>query len=31
MRETPWGTMTYLQYKYRMEFEKQEYDEIDVL
>ena len=29
MRETPWGTMTYLDYKYRMEFEKQEYDEID--
>ena len=30
MRETPWGTMTYLDYKYRMEFEKEEYDEIDV-
>jgi len=29
MRDTPWGTMTYLQYKYRMEFEKQEYDQID--
>ena len=29
MRETPWGTMTYLDYKYRMEFEKEEYDEID--
>jgi N-acetylneuraminate synthase len=28
-RETPWGTMTYLEYKYRMEFEKEEYDEID--
>ena len=28
-RETPWGTMTYLEYKYRMEFEKKEYDEID--
>ena len=27
--ETPWGTMTYLEYKYRMEFEKEEYDEID--
>lgn len=30
MRETPWGTMTYLDYKYRMEFEKEEYDEIDI-
>ena len=29
MRETPWGTMTYLEYKYRVEFEKPEYDEID--
>jgi len=29
MRETPWGTMTYLDYKYRVEFEKEEYDEID--
>lgn len=29
MRETPWGTMTYLDYKYRVEFEKAEYDEID--
>tara|TARA_R100000008_G_scaffold74415_1_gene53219 strand:+ start:1810 stop:2643 length:834 start_codon:yes stop_codon:yes gene_type:complete len=29
MRETPWGTMTYLDYKYRMEFEKDEYDQID--
>ena len=29
-RETPWGTMTYLEYKYRMEFEKQEYDEINI-
>ena len=29
MRETPWGTMTYLDYKYRMEFGKDEYDEID--
>lgn len=29
MRETPWGTMTYLEYKYRMEFGKEEYDEID--
>lgn len=29
MRDTPWGTMTYLDYKYRVEFEKAEYDEID--
>lgn len=29
MRETPWGTMTYLDYKYRVEFEKAEYDMID--
>ena len=24
MRETPWGTMTYLEYKYKVEFEKEE-------
>lgn len=29
MRETPWGTMTYLDYKYRVEFEKEQYQEID--
>ena len=29
MRDTPWGNMTYLQYKYRVEFGKEEYDEID--
>ena len=29
LRDTPWGTMTYLDYKYRMEFGKKEYDEID--
>jgi len=29
MRDTPWGTMTYLDYKYKVEFEKLEYDEID--
>jgi N-acetylneuraminate synthase len=29
MRETPWGTMTYLDYKYRVEFGKEEYDQID--
>lgn len=28
-RETPWGTMSYLEYKYRMEFGKEEYDQID--
>ena len=30
IRETPWGEMTYLEYKYRVEFEKQQYDEIDI-
>jgi N-acetylneuraminate synthase len=29
MRDTPWGTMTYLEYKYKVEFGKTEYDEID--
>ena len=29
MRETPWGTMTYLEYKYRVEFEREQYREID--
>ncbi|WP_420734097.1 N-acetylneuraminate synthase family protein [Brevibacterium luteolum] len=29
MRETPWGTMTYIDYKYKVEFEKDEYTEID--
>ena len=28
-RETPWGTMTYLEYKKRIEFGKEEYDYID--
>jgi len=28
-RETPWGPMTYLEYKHRIEFGKTEYDEID--
>lgn len=27
-RETPWGTMTYLQYRYRVEFGRDEYIEI---
>ena len=29
MRDTPWGRMTYLAYKYKVEFGKKEYDEID--
>lgn len=29
IRETPWGEMTYLEYKYRIEFDKSEYDYID--
>lgn len=29
MRQTPWGEMTYLDYKFRVEFEKDEYQEID--
>ena len=29
LRETPWGTMSYLDYKYKVEFGKEEYDEID--
>lgn len=29
MRETPWGSMTYLEYKHKIEFGKPEYDEID--
>ncbi len=29
IRETPWGTMTYLEYKKRIEFEKEQYDYID--
>lgn len=28
-KETPWGTMTYLEYKHRMEFGKKEYEEIN--
>ena len=28
-KDTPWGTMTYLQYKYRIEFGKKDYDAID--
>jgi len=29
IRDTPWGEMTYLDYKYKVEFGKEEYDEID--
>ena len=29
MRETPWGNMTYLEYKKRIEFGRKEYEEID--
>ncbi len=28
-KSTPWGDMTYLDYKYKIEFGKEEYDEID--
>jgi N-acetylneuraminate synthase len=28
-RETPWGRMTYMDYRYRVEFEDEEYREID--
>lgn len=28
LRETPWGTMTYLEYKHRIEFNKEQYNEI---
>ena len=29
MRDTPWGKMTYLEYRYRVEFEREQYDYID--
>lgn len=29
IRDTPWGPMTYLNYKHRIEFNKNQYDEID--
>ncbi len=29
MRDTPWGKMTYINYKHKIEFEKEEYDYID--
>ena len=28
-RETPWGRMTYLDYRYKVEFERDEYDQIE--
>ena len=28
LRETPWGTMTYLQYRYRVEFTREQYIEV---
>jgi N-acetylneuraminate synthase len=30
LRETPWGTMKYIDYKYKVEFEKNQYDIIDI-
>lgn len=29
IRETPWGLITYLEYRYKVEFGEEEYDEID--
>ena len=29
IRDTPWGKINYLQYRYKVEFEEDEYDEID--
>ncbi|GAA1991021.1 hypothetical protein GCM10009718_30950 [Isoptericola halotolerans] len=29
IRQTPWGEMTYLEYKYKVEFEHEQYSEID--
>lgn len=29
LRETPWGKITYLEYRYKVEFERKEYDYID--
>jgi len=29
IRETPWGEMTYFEYRYKVEFQKKEFDEID--
>ena len=30
IRNTPWGKMTYLEYKHKIEFSKNEYDQIDL-
>lgn len=30
LRDTPWGEMSYLDYKYKVEFGKEEYDQIDL-
>lgn len=30
IRETPWGKMSYLDYKYKLEFGREEFDEIDL-
>jgi len=30
LRDTPWGQMTYLEYKHKVEFGQEEYDEIDL-
>lgn len=29
MRDTPWGYITYLDYRYKVEFDRQQYEEID--
>ncbi|HMD81363.1 MAG TPA: N-acetylneuraminate synthase family protein, partial [Anaerolineales bacterium] len=29
MRETPWGYITYLEYRYKVEFNEEQYGEID--
>jgi len=29
LRETPWGLITYMEYRYKIEFGRKEYDEID--
>lgn len=30
IRETPWGKMTYIEYKHKIEFSEEQYDEIDM-
>jgi len=29
LRETPWGVMTYMDYRYKVEFEKEQYEAVD--